>query len=324
MVFFILAGIFGITALMFRRDEVGFRSPVIVRKNPEVTYTVGDASYMKKEGASWRAIEIGTKLSEGGAVKTGSDGIVDLKFSDGTAMKIIGNSFLSVHDIRLSTINVKLKKGTLISKFTKIFSNQHFSVTTPSAVAGIRGTELVFSTDGSETDIAGMSGITEVYNPLFPDRRVLLGFQSKTRVSSTTVPEDPVKLTPEEVSQYRHMLDSIHFDRVIVFGKPVQFKPDTADITLQSRQELDKLARKMRWHRYKVEIQGHTADIGDFSSQYALSLERAEKIRDYLISRKIKKSRLSVRGYGGSKPIASNSTAEGRARNRRVEFVIRK
>ncbi len=324
VVFIILAVITGITVLMIKHNDMDFRSPVIIRKNPEVTYTVGEALYMKESSSEWKELEIGDKLGEGGAVKTGADGIVDLKFSDGTAMRITADSFLSLKDVSLTTIDVDLEKGRLISKFTKLFSNQHFSVKTPGAVAGIRGTELVFSVSDGATEIVGMSGITEVYNPLFPENKVLLGFQSKTEVSKDAPPADPEKLTPEEVELYRNMLDSIHFDRVIVFGKPIQFKPDTAEITPESRRELDKLARKMRWRRYKIEIQGHTADIGDFSSQYSLSLKRAETIRDYLISKKINPNRLIVKGYGGSKPIASNDTREGRARNRRVVFIIHK
>lgn len=316
--------ILSITALMLKRNEVGFQSPVIVRKNPEVTYAFGEALYMKKGGAEWKDIEIGITFKEGGSIKTGADGIADFRFSDGTAMRVTNNSFLSLEDLSLTTIDVSLKKGGLVSKFTKLFSNQHFSVETPGAVAGIRGTELVFTVEGDTTSIVGMSGITEVYNPKYPDSRVLLGFQTKTHIRMDRPPKDPVKLTSEEVERYRNMLDSIHLNNVLVIGNPIQFKPDTAKMTTESKKELEKLAGKIRWHRFRIEIQGHTADVGDSSSQYSLSLKRAQTIRDYLVSLKINKKRLSVRGFGGSKPIASNDTPEGRARNRRVEFVIQR
>ncbi len=313
-----------VTALMFQKHDVAFTSPVIVRKNPTVTYADGETLYLANKSSSWKNIEIGDVLKEGGAVKTGTDGVLDIKFSDGTAMRITGNSFLSIDDVSLVKVSVGLKKGRLISKFTRMFSNQHFSVRTPSAVAGIRGTELVFNVSGNTSEIVGMSGITEVYNPAFPEKRVLLGFQTKTVLSADTPPVDPVPLSQEEVSAYRKMLDSIHYNEVIVIGAPIQFKPDTAEITESSRKDLEKLAKKIRWHRYKIEIEGHTADVGDSVSQYSLSLERAKRIRDFLVSLKVSKKRLSVRGYGGSKPIASNASPEGRAKNRRVEFIIRK
>ena len=319
VVFLIMLLVF---AAMAKRNEVGFRNPVIIRENPTVTFVVGDAEYKKKSGSSWESVEIGAVLKKSGSVKTGKDGIVDIRFSDGTAVRIAEDSLLSIQDVSLTNIDIGLEKGTMISKFTKLFGTQKFSVKTPAAVAGIRGTELIFNVSSGGTKIAGMSGITEVYNPKYPEKRVLLGFQSKTSVPPDESPKDPVALSMEEVRAYRNMLDSIHTNKTIIIGKPIQFKPDTAEILESSRKDLEKLAKKMRWRRFKVEIDGHTADIGDSASQYSLSLKRAETIRDYLVSLKIKKSRLIVRGFGGSKPIASNETPEGRAKNRRVEFLI--
>ena len=312
------------TFIMFKNHNAAISSPVIFRKNPTVTFAEGEVRYLKSKSSSWKDVEIGDVLKEGGSVKTGADSLVDLKFNDGTGMRITENSIFSIDDVSLVNVSVGLEKGGLISKFTKKFSAQEFSVHTPSAVAGIRGTELIFKVTDNSSEIVGMSGITEIYNPSFPEKRVLLGFQTKTELQSDAPPSDPEPLSPEEVSAYRNMLDSIHYNKVLVLGAPIQFKPDTAEITESTRMELEKLAKKLRWRRYKIEIEGHTADVGDSASQYSLSLERAEKIRDFLVSRKISRNRLSVRGFGGSKPIASNSTPEGRAKNRRVELIIRK
>jgi len=237
-------------------------------------------------------------------------------------MRITEDSILVLDDISLSTIDVNLKKGGIVSRFTKLFSNQKYTVTTPSAVAGIRGTELIINASETGTSIVGMSGITEIYNPMYPDNMILLGFQTKSVISTDQTPSDPIELTQEEVSSFRKMLDSINTNKVLTIGKPIQFKPDTAEIMDESKIELEKLAKKMRWRFFKIEIRGHTANVGDSGSQYSLSMERAESVKKYLITQKIKSKRLLVRGYGGSKPIASNNTAKGRAQNRRVEFII--
>jgi outer membrane protein OmpA-like peptidoglycan-associated protein len=55
-----------------------------------------------------------------------------------------------------------------------------------------------------------------------------------------------------------------------------------------------------------------------------LSQKRVNRVKDYLVSKGIDKKRIMGRGYGGSKPIASNDTEEQRMLNRRVEFIIRK
>jgi len=72
----------------------------------------------------------------------------------------------------------------------------------------------------------------------------------------------------------------------------------------------------------KVAIQGHTDNVGDNASNLELSSSRAKAVMNYLILEGISPSRLEHKGFGEAKPVASNQTAEGRARNRRTEFVI--
>jgi len=71
----------------------------------------------------------------------------------------------------------------------------------------------------------------------------------------------------------------------------------------------------------KVEIQGHTDNIGSAAYNQQLSVKRAQSVYQYLVDHGIDESRLSVKGYGFSKPAYSNDTKEGRAKNRRVEFA---
>lgn len=72
----------------------------------------------------------------------------------------------------------------------------------------------------------------------------------------------------------------------------------------------------------KVAINGHTDNVGDAKSNLELSRNRAKAVNDFLILEGIDPSRLTYAGYGETSPIASNSTEEGRAKNRRTEFVI--
>lgn len=72
----------------------------------------------------------------------------------------------------------------------------------------------------------------------------------------------------------------------------------------------------------KADIQGHTDNVGDDGANLALSKNRAKTVYDYVIAHGISASRLSHHGYGETKPIASNDTDEGRARNRRTVFVV--
>jgi len=69
-------------------------------------------------------------------------------------------------------------------------------------------------------------------------------------------------------------------------------------------------------------IAGHTDASGNENTNLSLSLARASSVKEYLAARKIDTSRLFTWGLGEKKPIASNETAEGRMKNRRVEFVV--
>ncbi len=71
----------------------------------------------------------------------------------------------------------------------------------------------------------------------------------------------------------------------------------------------------------QIEISGHTDNIGSAKSNQLLSLRRAEAVKDYIVSKGVAAARLTTVGYGFTRPIADNATEEGRAKNRRIEFL---
>jgi len=73
-----------------------------------------------------------------------------------------------------------------------------------------------------------------------------------------------------------------------------------------------------------IELSGHTDNRGVAADNINLSKDRVETVKAYLISKGIDGKRISGKGYGGAKPIASNDNAETRKLNRRVEFTIKK
>lgn len=105
----------------------------------------------------------------------------------------------------------------------------------------------------------------------------------------------------------------------------VNFDFDKAVIRPEDYAKLDQNVETLKkWGDVDVEVAGHTCNIGTDSYNMDLSRRRAEAVRHYLISKGVSADRLTVRGYGESRPAASNATLEGRVMNRRVELVRQK
>ncbi|MFD2201222.1 OmpA family protein [Shivajiella indica] len=108
--------------------------------------------------------------------------------------------------------------------------------------------------------------------------------------------------------------------------KNIQFAKGTAEFEdAMSIQVLDQLVHfMMENEKIKIRLEGHTDNAGDPGLNKDLSLKRASKIRAYLTVKGIGFERIRISGWGGTRPIADNSTEEGRELNRRVEMYIEK
>jgi len=110
---------------------------------------------------------------------------------------------------------------------------------------------------------------------------------------------------------------------VVEFSSAVLFGFDKSGLTNESKTSLDKLVKVLEsYPDTDIEIQGHTDSKGSNAYNQNLSVERASAVSNYLVTKNIKRSRLTVVGYGESLPKYLNDTEAGRAQNRRVEFLI--
>jgi len=110
-----------------------------------------------------------------------------------------------------------------------------------------------------------------------------------------------------------------------IAGQTIEFDVGSTTITSSGEALLDRLVPILQSApRTKIEIEGHTDNTGDPSHNLDLSRRRATAVQQYLISKGVEESRLTVTGYGQEKPIADNRTSQGRSKNRRIEFKIHK
>ena len=103
----------------------------------------------------------------------------------------------------------------------------------------------------------------------------------------------------------------------------LNFDTATTRLTPESNPTVTDLIAIMKCYpNMQVELDGHTDNTGDPEANKKLSVDRANAIRDLLVSGGIDSSRITTQGFGADKPIASNDTEDGKARNRRTELVV--
>jgi len=101
----------------------------------------------------------------------------------------------------------------------------------------------------------------------------------------------------------------------------ITFAFGSSRLTIQAQKKLDELAAELVKHRdIRLEVRGYTDSIGSAASNLGLSQNRAESVKDYLVSSGVRSSQIRALGCGEANPVAPNTTNAGRARNRRIEF----
>lgn len=103
----------------------------------------------------------------------------------------------------------------------------------------------------------------------------------------------------------------------------LNFKPDSSELLSGENERLDQIAQVLKEVPDQMFlVEGHTASVGYEKGEMKLSVERANSVANALIQRGIPREKFICKGSGGTKPIADNSTQEGKAKNRRVEITI--
>ena len=132
------------------------------------------------------------------------------------------------------------------------------------------------------------------------------------RVMATeVVDEDP------EIAAFRRRIETL------LKTTRIQFRINTAELVPLSKQVLDDVIRVLKEApELQIEVQGHTDNTGSNAFNRELSKARANAVREYLIANEIAADHLTAVGYGPTRPVATNTTLEGRIMNRRVVFSL--
>ena len=116
-------------------------------------------------------------------------------------------------------------------------------------------------------------------------------------------------------------------DGIHISIEDLNFYPDSEVLLPEEASRLDLIAEKLvsltKDNEYTLLVEGHTASVGKPTGEMNLSYLRAQTIIEELVARGVNRDICEAKGYGGTKPIGDNATEEGRAKNRRVEIIIR-
>lgn len=145
------------------------------------------------------------------------------------------------------------------------------------------------------------------------DERVVEKIDKMEKSLSVSIPiaQKLDVVVEEEKVGGNYKLDDLHYES------------NSSEISERSKVILDDFAEYLlQDSKVKIAIHGHTDNVGAAGENLALSTDRAFSVRTYLESKGVASSRMLFKGFGGQKPIASNANENGRAKNRRTEFVI--
>ena len=186
-----------------------------------------------------------------------------------------------------------------------------------------KGEQILFKGQATGAFFSGYSDASGKFSLSLPvgDKYMIsvksLTDSTKYGIIDIPVPEagqfytEPFKVEIQFEAARSYTLKNVHFDT----GK-ASLRPD-------SYPALEELFSYLQHkENTRIQIAGHTDNVGNDTDNLKLSQQRAEAIRAYLVKRGILSSRLVAKGYGASQPVAGNETEEGRQQNRRTEIKI--
>jgi OOP family OmpA-OmpF porin len=180
--------------------------------------------------------------------------------------------------------------------------------------------ELIFeSTDTTFKAVATGSGYS---SPLDLNKKYIVRIEAPGFISEI----EKIETKTDEVNsiEMNFNLQPIEIGSTVTLDN-VLFMQSKPELLPESYPELNEIVQFMKSNpRVEIELSGHTDSRGSFRQLMALSQQRVNRVKSYLVSKGIESKRIVGKGYGGSKPIASNDSEETRMLNRRVEFTIKK
>ncbi len=259
--------------------------------------------------ANINVLENGAEIS---SVQTKQDGSYEFTLKSGKTyeIEVSAENFTSTSEqveIPEKTIkkNVNFELEGLVKLNGAIFSNE-----SNNEISSI----IEIQKEGSVVETINSNGKYQIY---LKQGDYLLTVKAADHITKKV----SVKISPLKEEFVQNIsLDKLNKNQTFSLGN-IEFKVATAELTGVSFATLDKLVKILSDDKsLNVELAGHTDSDGPAAANMKISQQRAEACVKYIVSKGIDASRLKAKGYGETMPLVPNTTAENKAKNRRVEF----
>lgn len=180
--------------------------------------------------------------------------------------------------------------------------------------------KIIDNTNGDNIISEGTNNIDGVYFAKIP---LNIDYSIEVRAMDTVFVFNEKSLTAPSLMDFDLKVNIIMNEYTRTYNLDVLFDSGDHKLDLEDMNNLAHLLSSLRGNpNMKIEIAAHTDNVGKDENNMRLSHLRAKSVKEFLVKEGIEENRILSKGYGEAKPIADNATAEGRAKNRRVEVRV--
>lgn len=225
------------------------------------------------DGGKKAAAQVGDLVKQGMRIETGDKSFVDIYFDD-KAVKILENTSVVIKELELNIqqetekTQLHVKKGKVFAKVSKLAKNQQFQVTSPSATAGVRGTEFLVAEEEGRGTVACLTGNVEVKNEASPDK----GSVDVPGKKEVTVEKDKEMVVRDLSAENKRLLENI--------SKNFQdMKGEIRERFEKKREEIRKAVEDQRQKNQESVERQKARDLENVEKQKIRDKENVEKLK---------------------------------------------
>ncbi len=227
------------------------------------------------------------------------------------------------------TLPDEATKQQLLAKAKEVYGEGNFidelkvgNVSKPAWLASVISLMAFTKTGVAKGGLSAEGTSVSLVGEVASDAEKTRIFGEATKALSPTLVNNLLTIAGQKSLTTEEAKTQIKLNETIA-GKIVEFETGSDKITAKGKTVLDEIIPTLKNSSDNLQIEGHTDNAGNAAKNMDLSKRRAEAVKRYFAEKGLEVQRFTAQGFGQEKPIADNSSAEGKQRNRRIEFQVK-